>query len=177
MTSLGDVRLAPFHLLASEDQLHTDKNNRWHMDMAARLCEADPALFQVTKHRVVQLDTPDEMEATGWWDELTGNGGEGMVVKPMAFIATGKRGLVQPAMKCRGVEYLRIIYGPEYTLPENIERLRNRSLSKKRSLALREFVLGVEGLRRFVEQEPLYRVHECAFAVLALESEPVDPRL
>ena len=177
VTSLGDVRLAPFHLLASEGQLHTDKNNRWHMDMAARLCEADPALFQVTKHRVVQLDTPDEMEATGWWDELTGNGGEGMVVKPMAFIATGKRGLVQPAMKCRGVEYLRIIYGPEYTLPENIERLRNRSLSKKRSLALREFVLGVEGLRRFVEQEPLYRVHECAFAVLALESEPVDPRL
>ena len=177
VTSLGDVRLAPFHLLASEGQLHTDKNNRWHMDMAARLCEADPALFQVTEHRVVQLDTPDEMEATGWWDELTGNGGEGMVVKPMAFIATGKRGLAQPAMKCRGVEYLRIIYGPEYTLPENIKRLRNRSLSKKRSLALREFALGVEGLRRFVEQEPLYRVHECAFAVLALESEPVDPRL
>ena len=177
MTSLGDVRLAPFHLLASEGQLHTDKNNLWHMDMAARLFEADPALFQVTKHRVVQLDTPDEMEATRWWDELTDNGGEGMVVKPMAFIATGKRGLVQPAMKCRGVEYLRIIYGPEYTLPENMERLRNRNLSKKRSLALREFALGVEGLRRFVEREPLYRVHECAFAVLALESEPVDPRL
>ena len=90
-----------------------------------------PALFQVTEHRVVQLDTPDEMEATGWWDELTGNGGEGMVVKPMAFIATGKRGLAQPAMKCRGVEYLRIIYGPEYTLPENIKRLRNRSLSNR----------------------------------------------
>ena len=100
-----------------------------------------------------------------------------MVVKPMDFIATGKRGMVQPAMKCRGPEYLRIIYGPEYTLPENIERLRNRGLSTKRSLALREFALGVEGLRRFVEEEPLYRVHECAFAVLALESEPVDPRL
>ena len=100
-----------------------------------------------------------------------------MVVKPMAFITTAKRGLVQPAMKCRGIEYLRIIYGPEYTLPENIERLRNRGLSTKRSLALREFALGVEGLQRFVDREPLYRVHECAFAVLALESEPVDPRL
>jgi protein phosphatase len=100
-----------------------------------------------------------------------------MVVKPLAFIATGKRGLAQPAVKCRGAEYLRIIYGPEYTLPENIERLRNRGLAKKRSLALREFALGIEGLQRFVDREPLYRVHECAFAVLALESEPIDPRL
>ena len=100
-----------------------------------------------------------------------------MVVKPTNFIATGKRGLVQPAMKCRGAEYLRIIYGPEYTLPSNLDRLRNRGLSNKRSLALREFALGMEGLQRFVDREPLYRVHECAFAVLALESEPVDPRL
>ena len=177
VTSLADIRLAPFHLLASEGRMHTDKDHLWHMDMAARLSQADPALFQVTKHKVAQLDTPDESEATRWWEELTGSGGEGMVVKPMAFITTAKRGLVQPAMKCRGIEYLRIIYGPEYTLPENIERLRNRGLSTKRSLALREFALGVEGLQRFVDREPLYRVHECAFAVLALESEPVDPRL
>ena len=177
VTSLADIRLAPFHLLASEGQLHTDKDHLWHMDVAARLCQADPALFQATKHKVVHLDAPDEIEATRWWEELTGNGGEGMVVKPMAFIATGKRGLLQPAMKCRGIEYLRIVYGPEYTLPENIERLRNRGLSTKRSLAIREFALGVEGLRRFVERDPLYKVHECAFAVLALESEPVDPRL
>ena len=100
-----------------------------------------------------------------------------MVVKPVEFVSKGNRGLVQPAMKCRGAEYLRIIYGPEYTLPENLERLRNRSLSAKRSLALREFALGIEGLQRFVKHEPLYRVHECAFGVLALESEPVDPRL
>ena len=100
-----------------------------------------------------------------------------MVVKPVDFIATGKRGLAQPALKCRGPEYLRIIYGPEYTLPENIDRLRRRNLAAKRSLALREFALGIEGLQRFVDGEPLYRVHECAFAVLALESEPVDPRL
>ena len=177
VTSLADIRLAPFHLMASEGQVHTDKAHLWHMDMAERLCRADPGLFQATRHQVVDLNAPDELEAIRWWDELTGKGGEGMVVKPMDFITTGKRGMVQPAMKCRGPEYLRIIYGPEYTLPENIERLRNRGLSTKRSLALREFALGVEGLRRFVEEEPLYRVHECAFAVLALESEPVDPRL
>jgi protein phosphatase len=95
----------------------------------------------------------------------------------MDFVARGRRGLVQPALKVRGREYLRIIYGPEYTEPQNLERLRRRSLAAKRSLAAREFGLGVEGLERFVREEPLRRVHECAFGVLALESEPVDPRL
>jgi protein phosphatase len=108
---------------------------------------------------------------------MTENGGEGMVVKPLDFVTKGRRGIVQPAIKCRGKEYLRIIYGPEHTTPENIERLRNRGLAAKRSLALREFALGVEGLERFVRREPLRRVHECVFGVLALESEPVDPRL
>jgi polynucleotide kinase-phosphatase len=177
VTSLADIQLAPFHLLASEGQVHTDRDHSWHMNMAARLSQADPALFKETQHMVVNLTAPDEIDATRWWEDLTGNGGEGMVVKPLNFIATGQRGLMQPAVKCRGAEYLRIIYGPEYTLPDNIERLRNRGLSAKRSLAIREFALGVEGLQRFVEGEPLYRVHECAFAVLALESEPVDPRL
>jgi protein phosphatase len=100
-----------------------------------------------------------------------------MVVKPLGFVAQSKRGLVQPAIKCRGREYLRIISGPEYTVPEYLTRLRQRGLSAKRSLALREFALGVEGLERFVRREPLGRVHECVFGVLALESEPVDPRL
>jgi protein phosphatase len=98
-------------------------------------------------------------------------------VRPFSFVATGRRGLVQPAVKCRGREYLRIIYGPEYSLPENLDRLRARGLQAKRSLALREFALGIEGLERFVRHEPLRRVHECVFGVLALESEPVDPRL
>ena len=85
--------------------------------------------------------------------------------------------MIQPAIKVRGKEYLRIIYGPEYDSPENISRLKARKLSAKRSLALREFALGVEGLERFINKEPLRRIHECVFAVLALESEPVDPRL
>jgi protein phosphatase len=85
--------------------------------------------------------------------------------------------VVQPAIKCRGREYLRIIYGPEYTLPQHLERLKQRSLEAKRRLALREFALGMEALELFVNKEPLYRVHRCVFGVLALESEPVDPRL
>ena len=175
--SLTDLQLAPFHLLASEGQVHAEKDHLWHMEVAGRLHAADPALFRDTGHKVVRLNTEDEIEATSWWEELTGKGGEGIVAKPRDFVAKGKRGLVQPAVKCRGAEYLRIVYGPEYTLSGNLDRLRNRSLSTKRSLALREFALGLEGLQRFVEREPLHRVHECAFAVLALESEPVDPRL
>ncbi|WP_194819036.1 polynucleotide kinase-phosphatase [Nocardia sp. XZ_19_385] len=85
--------------------------------------------------------------------------------------------LVQPGVKCRGREYLRIIYGPEYLHDANLSRLRTRGLGRKRSMALREYALGLESLDRFVAGEPLWRVHEAVFAVLALESEPVDPRL
>lgn len=128
--------------------------------------------------RVVDLSSESsEATATQWWFDITSSGSEGMVVKPLEFIARGPRGLLQPAIKVRGPEYLRIIYGPEYTLPENLDRLRARGLGAKRSLAIREFALGIEALERFVRREPLRRVHECVFAVLAMESEPVDPRL
>src|SRR5947199_10181169 len=134
-------------------------------------------LFQAA-YRVEDVTDPVSEEAdTLWWEEMSERGGEGMEVKPLEVVTRGGRGLVQPGVKCRGREYLRIIYGPEYTLPGNLERLRSRGLSAKRSLALREFALGIEGLERFVRQEPLRRVHECGFGVLALESEPVDPRL
>jgi polynucleotide kinase-phosphatase len=172
------LRLAPFHLLASEGRVHADKDHVWHMEMLAKLAAIDPALFVATPFRRVSLQQQDQVAAASvWWEELTGEGGEGMVVKPLQFTARGAKGLVQPALKCRGPEYLRIIYGPEYDLPQHIERLRNRGLSGKRGLAMREFSLGIEGLTRFVNREPLRRVHECVFGVLALESEPIDPRL
>ncbi|MEM9216773.1 MAG: polynucleotide kinase-phosphatase [Cyanobacteria bacterium P01_F01_bin.150] len=176
--SLNDLKLAPFQILASEGNVHTDQNHLWHMNLSARMCNADPDLFRVTRIQVVDLkDETDREKAIQWWLAMTDSGGEGMVIKPINFIHRGRRGLIQPAVKCRGREYLRIIYGAEYTVPENLERLRKRGLSTKRSLALREFALGIEGLERFVNKEPLRRVHQCSFGVLALESEPVDPRL
>ncbi len=175
---VSDLKLAPFHLLATEGQVHIQRDHMWHMEKLAEVCKASDGLLLATSYRQVDVtDTASVEEATQWWQELTGRGGEGMVVKPLDFIVRGRRGLTQPAVKCRGPEYLRIIYGPEYLLPENLERLRSRSVSTKRSLALREFALGIEALERFVRQEPLRRVHECVFGVLALESEPVDPRL
>ena len=176
--SLSDLKLATFHLLASASGVHVDRDHVWHMETLARICRADPAILLATPFRLVDItDAANQESAVAWWEELTARGGEGMVVKPFDFVAADRRGLVQPALKTRGREYLRIIYGPEYDLPENLERLRSRGLSAKRSLALREFALGVEGLERFVRGEPLRRVHECVFGVLALESEPVDPRL
>lgn len=176
--TLNDLKLAPFHLMASEGAVHIDKPHTWHMEIAARLSNGGAGLLISTAALVIDLtDDASQKQGIEWWEEHTGRGGEGMVVKPIEFIAPGRHGLAQPAVKCRGREYLRIIYGPEYTMDENLQRLRSRGLGTKRSLALREFALGIEALERFVRKEPLRRIHECVFGVLALESEPVDPRL
>jgi len=178
VNSLDDIKLAPFHVLATESKTYFDNDHQWHMDTLAKIAQTSEGLIVATPYKIINLTQPESFDdGVRWWQELTDRGGEGMVVKPFDFIAKGDRGLVQPAVKCRGREYLRIIYGPEYTTEEHLERLRQRGLSAKRSLAIREFSLGVESLERFVRHEPLYRVHECVFGVLALESEPVDPRL
>ena len=178
--SIADLKLAPFHLLATEGTVYFDKNHLWHMETLTKLCQnAEDNLLFATRYGTVDVtDDTSQTEAIRHWEELTAHGGEGTVIKPLDFIVQGnQRGVIQPAVKCRGPEYLRIIYGPEYTLPQNLERLRSRGLSHKRSLALREFALGVEALERFIHREPLSHVHECVFGIMALESEPVDPRL
>jgi polynucleotide kinase-phosphatase len=173
-----DLRLAPFHVLAADTGVFTDREHSWHLELCDQLASAAPDFIKRTDRRVVDVTDPDsERSACAWWEELTAAGGEGIVVKPMGFVANGRKGIAQPGIKCRGREYLRIIYGPEYTDPGQIDRLRTRSLGRKRSLAAREFALGIEALDRFVRREPLYRIHECVFGVLAMESEPVDPRL
>ena len=178
VNAVADLGLAPFHVLAAESGVFIDREHAWHLDLCDRLVAANGDWFVPTRRVVVDLaDEQAASEAISWWEQLTAGGGEGMVVKPAGFTASGRKGLAQPGIKCRGREYLRIIYGPEYTDANHISRLRNRNLGRKRSLAIREFGLGVEALERFVAREPLYRVHQCVFGVLAMESEPVDPRL
>ncbi|MEV0037642.1 polynucleotide kinase-phosphatase [Streptomyces sp. NPDC050804] len=177
---LAGVRLAPFQLLAVQGRSLAAVPHDQQLAWLDRLVEHDPTgLLQVTRRLIV--DTGDEASVrsgTDWWLEMTERGGEGMVVKPLAALVRDEKGrLVQPGIKVRGREYLRIIYGPEYTRPDNLQRLRSRFLGHKRSLALREYALGLEALDRLADGEPLWRVHEAVFAVLALESEPVDPRL
>jgi polynucleotide kinase-phosphatase len=172
---LDGITLAPFQVLAAEGRvLAATESHPWHLDQLA-LIEDD--LIVPTRHRFVDLSSTAERDAaTGWWLELTaargeGAGGEGMVVKPAHLVGRG----VQPGLKVRGREYLRLVYGPDYL--DSLDLLRGRNTGKKGSLALREHGLGLESLNLFVDREPLWRVHQTVFAVLALESEPVDPRL
>ncbi|WP_207423034.1 polynucleotide kinase-phosphatase [Desertivirga brevis] len=175
---LEDYKIAPFHILATEGKVWIEQNHEWHMETIKSFCASDPAILLATPYLIVDLEDEESVnKAIEWWISLTDEGGEGMVIKPYNFIERDNKGVVQPAVKVRGREYLRIIYGPEYTSEENLSRLRSRALNAKRSLAMREFALGVEGLERFINKEPLRRVHQCAFGVLALESEPIDPRL
>ncbi|GAA1937764.1 polynucleotide kinase-phosphatase [Nocardioides hwasunensis] len=167
---LDGVTLAPFQVLAVEGRVPAlTESHEWHLAELARL---GGDLITPTRHRFVELSSPEERAAaTEWWLDLTAAGGEGMVVKP-AHLTEGR---VQPGIKVRGREYLRIIYGPDYT--DSLDVLRQRHLGKKRQLALREHGLGLEALTAFVGHAPLWKVHQSVFAVLALESEPVDPRL
>jgi polynucleotide kinase-phosphatase len=176
--TVHELKIAPFHLLASENTVYADRTHLWHLDELARIAAASAGVLVATPLRTVDLaDAAQVTEATAWWEQITAEGAEGMVVKPEAFVTPGLKGLCQPALKVRGAEYLRIIYGPDYDAPEHLERLRTRGVGTKRNIALREFVLGIEALERFVKREPLRKVHECVAGVLALESEPVDPRL
>lgn len=175
---LNGVQLAPFQLLAGEGVTWHDRDHLWHLGLLDRLVAADPVRVRATRRLVVRTgDDASRAEGVAWWEQLTADGGEGMVVKPLANLTRTAKGLAQPGLKVRGREYLRIIYGPDYVEPGNLLRLKDRNLGRKRSLALREYALGLESLERLVRAEPLWRVHEPVFAVLALESEPVDPRL
>ena len=178
VNGLDGYRLAPFHVLAHEGGFNLERDHLWHLAIIDRLCAADPSFVKATQRRIIALsDAAQVAEATQWWEAETNAGMEGMVVKPLGFTVKGAKGLIQPGIKCRGREYLRIIYGAEYTAPEHLSRLKARNVGGKRVLAQREYALGFEALKRFVAGEPLYRVHEAVFGVLALESEPMDPRL
>ena len=177
VASVDEIRVAPFHIMALGDVAGWERPHRWHLDLIDRMCDAEPIVWPTQRRWVTLQDAGAREAAVQWWEELTTAGGEGMVVKPAHFVTPGEKGPLQPGVKVRGREYLRIIYGPTYTEDDNLERLRKRGLGRKRSLARREFALGLEALERFIRQETMRRVHEAVFAVLALESEPVDPRL
>ena len=171
---LDGVTLAPFQVLAAEGRVAAvTETHAWHLEQLALL---QGEVITPTRHRFVDLGSAEQRaEASAWWEELTAGGGEGMVVKPAHLLDSGVGARVQPGLKVRGREYLRIIYGPDYT--DSLDVLRQRHLGKKRELARREHGLGLDALTAFVEGAPLWRVHQLVFAVLALESEPVDPRL
>lgn len=175
--SIDDLKIAPFHILATEKKVHNDKDHIWHLSSIKKYFNSDK-IFINTNNIIVDVANEESInKGVQWWMKLTENGGEGMVVKPIDFISKNETEFLQPAIKCRGREYLRIIYGPEYTMKGQMKSLKKRSLKRKRMMAIKEFLLGIESLERFIDNEPLYRIHECVFNILAMESEPIDPRL
>ncbi len=172
---VSQIQIAPFHVLAHSNKTFFDQSHTWHMEMNREFAKHS-SLFVETEYKVIHTQASEE-EVIKWWEEMTNEGHEGIVIKPESFISRNKGKLLQPAIKVRGRKYLTIIYGMDYLLPENLVRLKNRNTGKKQKLALREFALGVEGIKRFVNGESIERVHECVLATLAMESDPVDPRL
>ncbi len=175
--TIEDLRIAPFHILATDQGTHVSKPHVWHMERIAEIAQHS-SIMQPTQYRVVDLNNLSEVDSLiTWWEQLTDAGGEGIVVKPLTLVARNGKRLVQPALKCRGREYLRIIYGADYLRPDILERLKVRKLRGKRKAAINEFALGIEALERFCMKRPLRSIHECVFSVLAMETEDLDPRL
>ncbi|KWX80129.1 polynucleotide kinase-phosphatase [Paenibacillus jilunlii] len=174
-SGLDGVRIAPFHTLAHSGRTFFDQSHLWHMEHGRELAGVSP-LFMETEFRTVTSEA-DEADVIRWWEELTEDGHEGIVIKPETFIVRSGKGLIQPAIKVRGRKYLHIIYGMDYLQPDNLARLKLRKTGKKERHALMECALSVESVERFIRKEPLERMHECVLAALSLESDPVDPRL
>ncbi|WP_407270560.1 polynucleotide kinase-phosphatase [Radiobacillus sp. PE A8.2] len=173
--AISDIQIAPFHVLAHSKQTFFHETHVWHMEKNREFANISN-LFVETEFKCID-DQTSEAEVIQWWENMTREGHEGIVIKPEYFITRNKGKLLQPAIKVRGRKYLNIIYGMDYLLPENLSRLKSRQTGKKQKLALKEFALGVEGIQRFVERESLDRIHECVLATIAMDAEPVDPRL
>ncbi|MEH6904838.1 polynucleotide kinase-phosphatase [Neobacillus drentensis] len=172
---LAGIQIAPFHTIAHSNETFFSQPHTWHMEKNKEFSNMSN-LFVETEYRVVN-DEESMKAAIEWWEEMTEDGHEGFVVKPESYVARHKGKLLQPAIKVRGRKYLHIIYGIDYLQPENLARLKQRNAGKKQRNALKEFALGVEAVNRFVRRESLERYHECVLGVLALESDPIDPRL
>ncbi|GIN84967.1 polynucleotide kinase-phosphatase [Heyndrickxia sporothermodurans] len=175
INGIEQIQIAPFHVLAHSNETFFDKPHTWHMEMNREFSKLSN-LFVETEYKVIHNDKSEE-EVIKWWESMTSECHEGIVIKPEYFISKHNEKLLQPAIKVRGQKYLSIIYGMDYLHPENLKRLKNRNSAKKQKLALKEFALGVEGISRFVNGESIERAHECVLATLAMESDPVDPRL
>ncbi|MCG7377676.1 polynucleotide kinase-phosphatase [Paenibacillus sp. ACRSA] len=175
VNDIGDIRIAPFHTLAHSTGTFWEQTHEWHMQQNREFARISPLMME-TEYRVI-TDETDEAAIIRWWDEMTAEGHEGIVIKPETFRTWNGNKMIQPAIKVRGRAYLHIIYGMDYLAPENLSRLRKRKTSKKERHALMESALGMEGIERFVRGESVERIHECVLATLSLESDRIDPRL
>ena len=186
---IDGIEIAPFQVLAAEREVLARRPHRWHLEQIDALVDHEPGTLRRTDRRFVNLgdDTPVQ-EATNWWHALTDDGHEGVVVKPSEPIVTSGRGLVLP-LESEPIDPRREVPGPGVPARHLRSRVSGTGQSQAAAAAVArpQVVIGPTRVRsrnrgpraedRFVANEHLARVHECVFGVLALESEPIDPRL
>lgn len=171
--AIENLRLVPFHIMATEGRLHTNKDHFWHLETISKIVKEIPNSFLGrVEYRVVDLNNlKSQKESIDWWEEINNLGGEGIVAKPQTFIVKKQGNLLQPAIKCRGREFLRLTFGPEYTDPISMRILREQNVVGKQIFSLKEFSLGIEAMTRFIQHESKSRIQECIFGIVALEIE------
>ncbi len=163
----SDFQFAPFHILASERQAHTNKTHEWHLKNIQKIVNQNPVLLKKTAYKIADLEDEKTCEAViDWWLEMDAKGKEGIVIKPTQFISYNERKLIIPMLNCFGREFLRLIYGGDYTETGHLIRLRDRPLFTN-SGAVKEFPLAMESLERFVRYDLMKEVQECVLGVLA----------
>ncbi len=168
------TRFAPFQLIATEKCAYLNRTHKWHMDVLHAVASHGGEPFIKTPFRFLALDDQNAIDdCIRWWDELSTEAAEGLVVKPLFGVPRGRRGLAQPAIKCRTPEHLRLVYGPEYDLIENRWQLVNRDAlnhrREKHKRVLKQFALSIDGVEHFVDGEPTKAVETCVRALLSLE--------
>lgn len=172
-----------FHVLAAGRMMENKKKPNWvhyfdprygfyrtHEEQLAEIRALEGDIVKPTTYQVVDLDSAASKEASvRRWLDYCESGGEGFVYKTPTFFTLGSTGFpIQPAMKVRGRDYLRIIYGMDYLQPEYFDRLKQRGTKMKRLLAVQEQEIAIHILRCFINGNEIERLRAVG-AFLGLE--------
>lgn len=179
-TDITNIKIAPFHVLAHKNKTFFDKKHEWHLNHFNELINMkENDLFVETPYIIVDLESEESMsKAIKFWLDVTTKGYEGVMFKTETFIETNDNGdTILPMMKVRGKDYLRIIYGINYDDKKYLDKLKNRSVSKKRFLHYKQTALAIESVKLFANGESLEKWHDYVFAGICLGNMVTDHRL
>lgn len=166
----------PYHLLAAQSGTFFHQPHAWHTAQLSAFSQGHPTRVRALRSEVLDLQDHDHRRSlVAWWQELSEAGAPGIIVKPVTLELFVNHEYLQPAMKVRGREALRMVYGPFYTEHDLLAHHRTRSLKERRELVIRHFVLGKEALTRFVAGQPHAEVLQIITTHLAISTMDGNP--
>jgi hypothetical protein len=157
-----DIQIRVFDLLAwgnIEDGRVKKWNNGYYVVRRKKLDLIDTwfgkhKIFRPVEWQEVDLfDEQSKLNCIKNWEVYCSSGGEGFVFKPPMQYYSSAGYPIQSMVKVRGREYLRIIYGIDYLEPEYLDKLKQRSIKKKRIQAIQETEMAKLILKTFIEKE------------------------